>query len=61
MKEKHFQTCIEELDSGDFETVPADVYDAYYTLNYQDKLRVFKKTINYQLKNQPKYVLLSDD
>ncbi|QJX65125.1 hypothetical protein HLK66_25935 (plasmid) [Niallia circulans] len=60
LKEQHFQNSVIEID-GDYESIPDNIYAAYYKLNYKEKLQVFKKVINYQLKNQSQQVLLSDD
>lgn len=47
---KSFETAIIELE-GEYETIPDEVYDAYYSLSYLERLKVFRNAVNHIIKN----------
>ncbi|KOS61476.1 hypothetical protein FJQ98_16465 [Lysinibacillus agricola] len=45
-----YETAIIELE-GEYDTVPNEVYKAYYCLSYIEKLKVFRNAVNHIIKN----------
>jgi len=45
-----YENAIIELE-GEYETVPNEVYEAYYTLSHLEKLKVFRNAVNHIIKN----------
>ena len=44
-----FECAITELE-GEYDTVPNEVYDAYYSLSHLEKLKVFRNAVNHIIK-----------
>lgn len=49
-----FMDGVTELD-GDYESIPDEIYDAYYKLNYEEKLQAFKVAIENQLSSSLRF------